>query len=174
MTRLELVDGVWTGGLPLGDTCTPSTPRQSLRFFVPGVPAPGGSKKFVGLAKSTGRAILIDAAGAKNKNWRSSVAQVAAGAMSGKPQLTAALAVSFTFFMPRPKAHLRTNGAVKPKAPRVPVTKPDVIKLARSTEDAMTSIVYRDDSQTVDLVVRKRYADDGPAGCEVLIEWEAA
>ena len=46
---------------------------MKMTFFVPGIPAPGGSKRFVGHSKKTGRAILIDAAGERNKNWRSIV-----------------------------------------------------------------------------------------------------
>jgi Holliday junction resolvase RusA-like endonuclease len=37
--------------------------------------------------------------------------------------------------------------------------KPDVLKLARAVEDALTGILYRDDAQIVTEVLRKRYGD---------------
>ena len=143
---------------------------MTITFFVPGIPAPGGSKRFVGLSKKTGRAILIDAAGERNKNWRASVAAVGAGAMSGIQRLDGPLAVEFVFFMPRPKGHFRTNGTVRDGAPRFPTTKPDALKLARSTEDALTGTVWHDDAQTVDVKAMKRYADHSPCGCAIKIE----
>lgn len=121
---------------------------DTISFFVAGIPAPGGSKRFVGFGKRTGRAILIDAAGAKNKNWRTSVAQVAAEHC--KAPMTGALECGFDFVMPRPKAHYRTGkhaGEMRPDAPRWHTTKPDLTKLIRSTEDALTGILWIDDSQ---------------------------
>lgn len=141
----------------------------SLSFFVPGIPAPGGSKRFVGFAKSTGRAILVDAAGQRNKDWRSSVASVAAACMSGVAPMEGPLAVRLTFLMPRPKGHRTPKGVLRASAPPFPTTRPDALKLARSTEDAMTGIVWRDDSQGVVLEARKQYADDRACGCEVTI-----
>lgn len=143
---------------------------EPFSFFVPGIPAPGGSKKFVGFGKTTGRAIVIDAGGERTKNWRSTVAQMSIGAMIDKPRCAGPLRVSLTFYVPRPKGHFRKNGTLHPRAPEFPQTKPDVLKLARSTEDAMTGLVYTDDAQTVTLLAMKRYADEHtPCGCRVRI-----
>jgi len=57
---------------------------DSISFFVPGLPAPGGSKRFVGFGKKTGRAILIDAAGQRNKDWKANVGWNAQKAMEGR------------------------------------------------------------------------------------------
>lgn len=141
----------------------------TLSFFVPGIPAPGGSKRFVGFGKKTGRAILIDAAGQRNKDWRASVAMVAASRMAGQALLSGPLAVTFVFFMPRPKGHFRKGGELTRTAPPYPTTKPDSLKLARSTEDAMTGVVWGDDAQTVNLQIFKRYAG-GSCGCQVDIQ----
>jgi Holliday junction resolvase RusA-like endonuclease len=148
-----------------------STPEQ-ITFWIPGIPAPGGSKRFVGLSKKTGRAILVDDAGERNKNWRSICATVGAQAMSGKVVFEGPLYVEFNFRMPRPKGHFGSgkNAAnLKASAPAYPVTKPDVLKLSRSTEDALTGIVWRDDCQTVTLLASKWFAENGKCGCEVLI-----
>jgi len=143
---------------------------MTLDFFVPGLPAPGGSKRFVGFGKKTGRAILIDDAGKRNKDWRTAVGWHAADAMQGREVITSACEVCMEFVMPRPKAHFRSNGMVKDSAPVAPTTKPDVLKLARSTEDAMTGIVWRDDSQTFALKLVKRYAAATETiGCRITI-----
>lgn len=44
-----------------------------------------------------------------------------------------------------------------PKKRKGMVVKPDLSKLVRSTEDAMTGILYVDDAQIVELSVRKHY-----------------
>jgi Holliday junction resolvase RusA-like endonuclease len=139
-----------------------------ITFFIPGLPAPGGSKRFVGHSKTTGRAILIDAAGQRNKDWKNNVAWNAQKAMEGRELEMGPLSVTMTFFMPRPKAHFRANGAVKESAPKYPTTKPDTLKLTRSTEDAMTGIVWHDDAQTVELILHKRFqAPNQSLGCLV-------
>ncbi len=139
-----------------------------ITFFIPGIPAPGGSKRFVGFGKKTGRAILIDAAGERNKNWRSVCAMIAAQEMTGKEMLRTPLSVHFAFFMPRPKGHYGTKG-LKQNAPQRPFTRPDVLKLSRSTEDALTGIVWADDSQTVHMNIAKYFADNNNCGCHVSI-----
>lgn len=146
---------------------------MKVSFFVPGIPAPGGSKRFVGFGKKTGRAILIDAAGERNKNWRSIVGVCGSAEMREKAILSfvGALRVRFDFIIPRPKSHFNSKGDLKPSAPFYHTTKPDALKLARSTEDALTGIVWADDAQTAMLEVSKRYASKGePCGCQITIQ----
>lgn len=146
---------------------------MKLTFFVPGIPAPGGSKRFVGHSKKTGRAILIDAAGERNKNWRSIVGVCGSDAIrkGGNLSFTGPLRVRFDFIMPRRKSDLNSKGEVKLSAPFYHTTKPDALKLARSTEDALTGIVWADDAQTAVLEISKRYADAGePCGCQIVIQ----
>ena len=145
---------------------------QRITFFVPGVPAPGGSKRFVGFGKKTGKAILVDAAGQRNKDWRASVGWCGSEAMQGG-LMYGPCRVRMIFFMPRPKGHFDSRGRLRPSAPAVPVTRPDVLKLARSTEDALTGIVWADDAQTHTLILQKRYASPGEtAGCKITITTE--
>lgn len=148
-------------------------PSPSVYFFVPGIPAPGGSKRFVGFGKKTGRAILIDAAGERNKNWRSIVADCGMQAMRlhSMPLFVGPLEVKFEFVVRRPKGHLRANATVKDSAPQWPTTKPDALKLTRSTEDALTGVVWHDDAQTVKLDIQKRFAAYSEAcGCHITIK----
>jgi Holliday junction resolvase RusA-like endonuclease len=135
-------------------------------FWVPGIPAPGGSKRaFVVAGKAR---ITDDAKG--NRDWKTKVAQVAHEAHEG-PLLMGPLRVRFEFYVLRPKGHWGARG-LRPSAPLHPTTKPDVLKLARSTEDALTGVLWGDDSQTVTLELEKRYSpSQGAAGCLVRV-WD--
>ena len=143
---------------------------MTVQFFIPGLPAPGGSKKaFV----FNGRARLVDA-GKNNKSWKQDVKVFAAKAMSGREPFKCPLRVEMCFYSPRPQAHFGTGknvGTLKASAPRHITKKPDVLKLARSTEDAMTGVVYHDDAQTVCLVLVKKWCDESsPPGCRVIVQ----
>lgn len=136
---------------------------MSISFFVEGIPAPGGSKKYVGQNKRTGRALLVDAGGKKNKVWRSVVAMEGKKAMKGLEPLTGPLSVTVNFFMPRPKYHFTSKGAFKKDTPFHHTVKPDATKLMRSTEDALTGVCWGDDAQIVEQTVHKSY--DESEGC---------
>lgn len=108
--------------------------------------------------------------GSDPKAWKESVAQVAGEAMNGSGLFVGPLRVSFTFYRPRPSSHFGTGrnaGKLKPSAPAYPTGKPDVLKVARAVEDALTGVVYRDDAQIVFEVLEKRYGE--PARVEVTI-----
>ena len=143
-----------------------------LTFFVSGIPAPGGSKRFVGFGKNTGRAILIDAAGERNKNWRAVVALAGKQAMEQRPLWQGVpLRVKMDFVMNRPQGHFNSKGALKPSAPFYHTKKPDALKLSRSTEDALTGIAWVDDASTAMLEVSKVYAGPGEStGCKITIQ----
>lgn len=132
-----------------------------IEFFVPGVAKPGGSKRFLGLSSKTGRAIIADDCKTV-MDWRSVVALAARRAMEGRPPVDLAVCVEITFHILRPKSHFRSGKnahLLKDDARKFPTAKPDVLKLARSTEDAMTGIVWVDDAGTVTMKLKKRYAD---------------
>ncbi|MBI1324395.1 RusA family crossover junction endodeoxyribonuclease [bacterium] len=71
--------------------------------------------------------------------------------------------LSLEFGFVRPKGHFGTGrnaGVLKESAPRWPTTRNgDRTNCLKSTEDALTGIVWSDDSQVVDGPVRKVYAD---------------
>jgi Holliday junction resolvase RusA-like endonuclease len=100
------------------------------------------------------------------------VADVAAEAMDGRPLLEGPLFVELVFFRARPKAHFGTGrnaGVLKPAALEAwPETKPDLLKLARGVEDALTGVVYRDDAAIVAERLEKRFG--APARVEVTVD----
>lgn len=146
-----------------------------IMFFVPGIPRPGGSKRVFPIRKAgilTGKFIVTDAAGQANKDWRASVAHEAKIAMEARSlgPLTTPVMLTLNFRLPRPKGHFNSKGVLKPSAPEYPTSRPDVGKLARSTQDALTHIVWIDDAQIVEETHRKLYVEhNGHPGCWVSI-----
>jgi len=153
---------------------------KSISFFVAGTPAPGGSKRAFVLRRKGGAIVtrpngspivnVTDAAGEKNKIWRSSVALFGSVAMGGRSPMLEPLAVQVTFYVKRPAGHFGTGrnaGVLKESAPAFPAGTPDLLKLMRSTEDALTGIVWKDDAQIVDEVLHKRYGEK--TGAQIVV-----
>jgi Holliday junction resolvase RusA-like endonuclease len=142
---------------------------MQINFTVYGKAEPRGSKKFVGLRGKKG--ILVDS-NVKSGAYMKEIKREAARIMDGANLLNTALRVRFRFFRRRPVGHFKKDGSIKPKFARMyPITKPDVLKLARAAEDAMTGIVYVDDALICDEVLQKRYvAQGGVERLEIMIE----
>ena len=124
-----------------------------IEIIVYGLPAPQGSKRFVGHAKS-GRGIMVESS-AKVKPWREAVKWAASGNPTElPPHVPGPVTVEMIFTMPKPKA-----------APKSRVTypdrKPDLSKLVRSTEDALTDAgVWEDDARVVSCWSRKVFPSE--------------
>jgi len=126
-----------------------------MRFDVHGLPIAQGSKRVIGKA-------VIESNQAKLKPWRQDVAGAAVAAMNGSSPYSGPVSVKVMFFLPRPKSHYgtgRNSEHLKSAAPVAPAVKPDVDKLTRAVLDALTGIVFHDDSQVVDLYAHKVYAE---------------
>lgn len=140
-----------------------------------GTPKPAGSKAaYPYRKKGGGLGIGIGHDNPKTASWMGSVSAAAADAMSDKVGLLEGpLELRVVFTVARPKGHFGTGknaGKLKDSAPLFPAKKPDVLKLGRAVEDAMTGIVYRDDSQTVVVHLTKRWGT--PEGAIITV-WEA-
>src|SRR6185437_5367455 len=127
---------------------------------------PGGSKTATVIRRKGGEIVMKngrpltamrDAGGEKTKNWRAVVAHEGRIAYQGTP-LDEPLRVEFVFFMPRPQSHYGKKGLHK-WAPIYSTTKPDTTKLIRAAEDALTGILWRDDTLIVEQTARKVYSD---------------
>ena len=101
-----------------------------------------------------------------SRPWKTRVAQAAGEAMNGDGLLDGPLLLTVQFIVPRPKGHYGVRG-LRPSAPAYPTVRPDVTKLVRAVEDALTGIVWRDDSQVVSQHAAKVYGE--PARCEVQV-----
>ena len=160
----------WTGSdgpaipFPEIGLCAMKVDRTNrVCFTVHGEPAPGGSKSAF-LHRSTGRIVVTDAGGKRTKEWRSSVAAAARIAMGPREVLTPPIGITMVFRMQRPKSHLTPRGALRIGSPVLPISRPDATKLLRSTEDALTGIVWGDDAHIAEQWIYRIYArpDESP------------
>ena len=144
-----------------------TTRTDRVAFHVEGEPAPGGSKNAF-LHRSTGRIVVTDAGGRRTKDWRRAVAAAARIAMGDREVLTPPIGLTITFRMTRPKSHLTSKGFLRKGAPVVPIVRPDMTKLLRSTEDACTGILWGDDAGICEQLIYRIYAHpDEPAGAHI-------
>lgn len=132
-------------GVPTGAAAGPI-----LTVVAFGTPGPQGSKSFKGMT-AKGNALLVESS-KKVKPWRRAVAEAAewailatakqAGAVGWAP-LDGPLEVSMVFTLRKPTS--------APKRTRTwPTRYPDLSKLCRSTEDALTAAkVWADDARVV-------------------------
>lgn len=145
---------------------------MKLEFFCAGQPGTKGSARaFI----AGGKAVITNDAGEKAKAWASIVGDAAEEAMAGRGVWHGSLALSITFYLARPRSHYRAGRQahlLRLDAPAFAATKPDGDKLERCTWDALTGIVFRDDSQIVKWSGKKRYADDGKTGALIVISTE--
>ena len=131
-----------------------------ITITVYGSPAPQGSKKFIGM--KGGRGLMIESSKAV-KPWREAVKSAALDAMHDRAGqgIRGPVAVEMTFTLPKPKS--------APKRMRTwPDRKPDVSKLVRSTEDALTDAgIWEDDARVVDCHSRKVFPGEHPDALRV-------
>lgn len=156
-----------------------------LSFFVPGHPAPGGSKTFFPVWTNNGKTLaivmrngrpwpvirVVDDAGKGNKEWKKIVSSYAMLFMKGASPFTDPVKCEMIFYLRRPQSHYRTGKfahMLRDDAPEFHTTKPDALKFARSTEDAMTDIVWNDDSGNVRICSEKKYMKpEDREGCAI-------
>jgi len=143
----------------------PETDDAAVTFVAYGHPQPGGSKtSFVPLDKRRtssrwprgepyadkkgGTVVSTADSNAKVKPWRAVIAEAARRAYRG-PLFDGPLAVDFVFVAHRPAGHYGTGrnaGQLKRSAPSRPAVRPDVLKLARAAEDALSGVLWVDDA----------------------------
>lgn len=137
---------------------TAPTLTRTLTIVAYGQPGPQGSKKAF-RNQHTGRIQQVESS-KKVAPWRDDVKAAAervvarlAGDQDWAP-LDGPLLVRMVFSIVRPAGHYGTGrnaGTLRASAPRWPSSTPDLSKLARSTEDALTAAgVWRDDARVVE------------------------
>ena len=154
-----------------------------IRFTVYGQPQSAGSKRaFVPINKKTGQpfrrkngngvVVSVVDDNSKSRWWKQLVALAAQEHRPPAP-LEGPIALTLTFVRVRPGGHfnkgkktagtLNGEGQSKPS----PIAKPDVLKLARAVEDALTGIMWHDDAQICDERIVKRWGDAACVEIEV-------
>lgn len=115
-----------------------------IRIVVRGNPAPQGSKSFKGMTNA-GRAILAESS-KKVKPWRMDVKAAAEALIAAQNllPLDGPLVARMVFTLPKPNSAPKTRRTY-------PMRTPDLSKLLRSTEDALTDAgLWADDARVVE------------------------
>jgi Holliday junction resolvase RusA-like endonuclease len=140
---------------------------SALEVVVHGRPVAQGS-----LVRNPGRGVRPDNAKALLP-WRNAVSSAAYEAMGDRPILVGPVRLEVAFTFARPRGHYGTGRnarALRASAPAAPTTNPDLDKLVRAVCDALTGVVFRDDSQVVEVEATKRYGE--PAMRAYVSEWQ--
>ena len=121
-----------------------------VEFTVIGTPAPQGSKRFLGVRG--GKGILVESSKAV-KPWREAVKYEALEVgIRRKRNICGPVELSVIFTLPKPKSA---------KKDAYPCKQPDLSKLIRSTEDAVTdAALWEDDARVVSITASKLYVGD--------------
>lgn len=122
-------------------------PAVVLQVF--GTPGPQGSKNGFAVSKKgkggqrvyTGKVAMTESS-KKVKPWRDAVKAIAEATVlpEHRPLLDGPLVADLVLTLARPQ---------RPKHPVYPITYPDLSKLARSTEDALTGVAWADDARVI-------------------------
>lgn len=147
-----------------------------LTFFVAGKAEPAGSKRAFPFKRQNGSlGVAVSDANPRSRDWKSLVADAAGTAIRAWVQdnpfelMQGPLELECEFRVPRPKSHFGKRGLL-PRAAEFPAGRPDVLKLARGVEDALSLVVWRDDAQIVTELLKKRYCRAGETpGVQVTI-----
>jgi Holliday junction resolvase RusA-like endonuclease len=140
-----------------------SEPDASIvKAVVHGEPRPEGALK-IGVRRD-GRRYLHHRDGADLSTWKRAIAKEFAPLVLDP--VAGPVGVAATFYVRRAKAHYgtgRNSGQLRPSAPVFPTARVggDIDKLARAVLDALTGVCYVDDSQVIELHLRKLYANSG-------------
>lgn len=123
-------------------------------FSVAGLPVAQGSKKAFRLPN--GRISMVDMKGDRLKLWRHAINDEARKAKGDEIMLEGPIGIDVEFRLLKP--------ASAPKRKRTwPIGKlsGDLDKLARAVGDALTGVIFADDSQIIDWHIVKDYGDPG-------------
>lgn len=150
--------------------------KMTIKFTVSGNPVPQG--RMLGFYR--GNKVVVTNSRAKELGaWRLSIAGVAQG-HAPIPIWDGAIYLRLVFMMPRPKSsvdkcrcgHSERLHQDRRRAPicrspcvcggysvmaKKPITRPDIDKLIRGVADALTGVIFSDDSQIVTIVADKVY-----------------
>jgi len=153
---------------------------MEVEFFVPGIPVTKGSKSgFVvprrgahpmvvrGLKHYLLRdvqVVMTEQAKDRLAPWMQQIRAECCKVRSG-PLWDMAVELELTFMFPRPKGDFGTGrnaGTLKASAPRYKITRPDLDKVERAVKDALTGVLYVDDSVVVKTTKEKKFDSHYP------------
>ena len=137
---------------------------QRISFFVPGIARTQGSHKAFPYRKKSGKTgvVVVHDAGKELATWRESVSWHARRHTVEMFDPSVALQLCCLFALRRPLSHFTRSGTLSSKGRecQTPIFKPDLDKLVRAIADALSGIVYHDDSRIVAMYCRKSWSNE--------------
>lgn len=136
---------------------------MNISFIVPGVVVGKGRPKFARRGN-----FVSTYTPEKTANYENLVKLAAHSAMNSADPFASHVSCTIDVqVMPAPswsnkKRMAAISGDIRPTG------KPDLDNVAKGILDAMNGIVFKDDSQVVELILRKRYAETAQASVEVV------
>lgn len=135
---------------------------NEITFTVYGEPVAQGRPKFTTIV---GHAMAYDPA--KSKSYKQMVRAEALKVRPAVP-LEGALSLTVKVYRSIPKSFSKKKVAAAIKGDMRPITKPDLDNVIKGVKDSLKSVIWRDDSQVVDLGESGKWYSDVPR-IEVLV-----
>jgi Holliday junction resolvase RusA-like endonuclease len=125
-----------------------------VTFSVPGVPVAKGRPRATARG---GIARLYTPA--KTRAFEDLIRCSATQAMGTRLPVEGAVVLTVTAYIAMPKRLSKVERGLALDGTLKPATRPDADNYAKAALDGCNAILFRDDSQVADLIVRKRYSD---------------
>lgn len=103
----------------------------------------------------------------KSVEYKDIISSLAKEQYAGKPIEYIPLKMDLRFYRMIPKSVSNKRRKLKENGEIRPVVKPDVDNYSKAILDALNGILYKDDSQIVELNVSKYYSDDTRVELEI-------
>jgi Holliday junction resolvase RusA-like endonuclease len=106
----------------------------------------------------------------KTAAWEETIKTVAKSAMGDTPPLESPVSVFVYFGLPVPSSYSKKRTTACLEGREAPSKKPDLDNMAKAVLDAMNGVVFKDDSQIINLHLKKVYSIE--VGVNVLVKEE--
>lgn len=138
-----------------------------VRVVIPGAPKAWQRAGHRIATNKAGKQFVTSYTPSQTRSEQGAIRMFASAAMQGQPPLEGPLDLRISAFMPVPQSWSQRKQAQALAGVVMPTGKPDWDNLAKSVCDALSKVVFRDDSQVVNAAVWKRYAADPRVVIEV-------
>lgn len=141
------------------EPCVEPNAPQPVYIWLAGTVRGKGRPRFV---RASGRAYTP----AQTVSYESALRLMAQMAMDGRPLFTGPVAITVVANFDIPKSYTNKARQAALTQRSKPVKKPDIDNIAKCL-DALNGVVWRDDAQITDAVIRKRFSTDPGLAIEV-------
>ncbi len=132
---------------------------SSIRFFVPGLPTGKGRPIAKVRRLGNGKSTVMMQTPAKTVNYEGKIALAAEAAMAGRAPMIGPMIVCIDLHFPVAPSWSKRRRAAALADVETPTKRPDSDNVLKAICDGINGIVWADDVQVVDVVMRKRYRE---------------